>query len=455
MTRARCRRFRASRPQLAPASASDDPAVPGTASSMIPVDSAHIAHRTHRDHAPTRSQTPVRHGATSVRRGATSVRHGATPPRQAQAGHGSQPKTRAAETADVPGMDGLSESATTAQARTSGSAAIPGVAEHQSTASTRYQRHQPTQVTAPVQGNEQSAGVHRRNRARCHRHSAEVRCPGGGDDRAGYRRVRLGSESAGNPGQQPVRDQGRGPGGQRLEADSGVRERPVGHDQRGVPGLQQRRPEHRRSRRVARDQRVLHASDGGPQQPGRVRQRADRCLRDQSQLRQRPHPAHAAIQPVPLRRLRDRGRGHPRQRPGEGHRQARQADAAFAARAHADGLRVTETHARTLDFAEPGPDADRNHIPNASTHADGHRRVHADARTEQNRRTAANLHAVRGGSFHTSAYSHANPVHTSRGHTSAYSPRRSVRTRDGAPETSAYFHADSVQPRDGAPKTSA
>ena len=135
------------------ASASDDPAVPGTPSSVTPVDSAHIAHRTHRDHAPTRSQTPVRRGATSVRRGATSVRHGATPPRQAHAGHGSQPKARAAETADVPGMDGLSESATMAQARTSGSAAIPGVAEHQSTASTRYQRHQPTQMTAPVQGN--------------------------------------------------------------------------------------------------------------------------------------------------------------------------------------------------------------------------------------------------------------------------------------------------------------
>jgi lysozyme len=128
------------------ASASDDPAVPGTPRSVTPVDSTHIAHRTHRDHAPTRSQTPVRHGATSVR-------HGATPPRQAHAGHGSQPKAQAAETADVPGMDGLSESATTAQARTSGSAAIPGVAEHQSTASTPYQRHQPTQMTAPVQGN--------------------------------------------------------------------------------------------------------------------------------------------------------------------------------------------------------------------------------------------------------------------------------------------------------------
>ena len=61
------------------------------------------------------------------------------------------------------------------------------------------------------------------------------------------------------------------------------------------------------------------------------------------------------------------------------------------------------------------------------THADGHRRVHADARTEQNRRTETNLHAVRGGSFHSSAYSHANPVHTSRGHTSASpTPARSA-----------------------------
>jgi|GEM_PF-656523 len=128
------------------ASASDDPAVPGTPTSMIPVDSTHIAHQTHRDHGPTRSPTPVRHSAAPVR-------HGATPPRQAYAGHGTQPKARAAETADVPGTNGLSESATTAQVTTSGSAAIPGVAEHQSTASTPYQRHQPTQVTAPVQGN--------------------------------------------------------------------------------------------------------------------------------------------------------------------------------------------------------------------------------------------------------------------------------------------------------------
>jgi lysozyme len=127
------------------APASDDPAVPGTASSVTPVDSTHIAHRTHRDHAPTRSQAPVRHGATPVR-------HGATPPRQAHAGHEAQPKAPGAEIADVPGMDGFSESATTAQATTSGSPSIPGVAEHQSTASTPYQRHQPTQVTAPVQG---------------------------------------------------------------------------------------------------------------------------------------------------------------------------------------------------------------------------------------------------------------------------------------------------------------
>jgi flagellum-specific peptidoglycan hydrolase FlgJ len=135
------------------ASASDDPAVPGTPSSIIPVDSTHIAHQTHRDHAPTGSQTPVRHGGTPVRHGAMRVRRGATPPRQAHAGHGSQPKARAAETPDVPGMAELPESATTAQVTTSGSAAIPGVAEHQSTASTPYQRHQPTQVTAPVQGN--------------------------------------------------------------------------------------------------------------------------------------------------------------------------------------------------------------------------------------------------------------------------------------------------------------
>jgi flagellum-specific peptidoglycan hydrolase FlgJ len=134
------------------AAASDDPAVPGTPSSMIPVDSAHIAHQTHRDHAPTRGETPVRHSATPVRHEVIPARHGTTPPRQAHAGHESQPKARAAPTAEVPGMDGRSESAATAQAATSGSAAIPGAAEHQSTATTPYQPHQPAQVTAPVQG---------------------------------------------------------------------------------------------------------------------------------------------------------------------------------------------------------------------------------------------------------------------------------------------------------------
>src|ERR1700691_2451070 len=113
---------------------------------MIPVNSTHIAPQTHRHHGPTRRPTPVRHSAAPVR-------HGATPPRQAHAGHGTQPKARAAETADVPGTNGLSESATTAQVTAPVSAALPGVAEHQSTASTPYQRHQPTQVTAPVQGN--------------------------------------------------------------------------------------------------------------------------------------------------------------------------------------------------------------------------------------------------------------------------------------------------------------
>jgi flagellum-specific peptidoglycan hydrolase FlgJ len=112
----------------------DDPAVPGMPSSMNPVDSSHMAHQTHRDHVPTHSQTQVRHGAT--------------PPRQA---HEGQPKAPAAATADVPGMDELVASSTTAQATASGSAAIPGVAGHQSTAATHYQRHEPPQATAPVQ----------------------------------------------------------------------------------------------------------------------------------------------------------------------------------------------------------------------------------------------------------------------------------------------------------------
>jgi lysozyme len=119
-------------------SASDDPAVPGTPSSIIPADSAHAGHVTHRHHAPTRSQTPVRHGAA--------------PPRQQHARRGSQPKARAATAADVPGVAGLSEPATAAQATTSGSAAIPGAAEHQSTATTPNEGQQTAHVTAPVQG---------------------------------------------------------------------------------------------------------------------------------------------------------------------------------------------------------------------------------------------------------------------------------------------------------------
>jgi flagellum-specific peptidoglycan hydrolase FlgJ len=115
------------------ASAPHDPAVPGTPGSMIPMASMHVAHQIHRDHVPAHSQTRLRHGAT--------------PSRQA---HGSQPKAPAAATADVPGMNGSAEPATAAQATASGSAAIPGVAGHQSTATTRYQRHEPAQAAAPV-----------------------------------------------------------------------------------------------------------------------------------------------------------------------------------------------------------------------------------------------------------------------------------------------------------------
>jgi flagellum-specific peptidoglycan hydrolase FlgJ len=112
------------------ASASDDPAIPGTPTSMTPVNSAHQAHR---DHVPAHS--------------GTSVRHGAIPPRQA---HESRPRPRAAATADVPGMDGSAEPAATARDTASGSAAVPGLAGQQSTATTRYQRHEPAQATAPV-----------------------------------------------------------------------------------------------------------------------------------------------------------------------------------------------------------------------------------------------------------------------------------------------------------------
>ena len=152
------------------------------------------------------------------------------------------------------------------------------------------------------------------------------------------------------------------------------------------------------------------------------------------ELRQRPHPAHAAVQPVPLRRIGQRQVPPQTHQGPDGH-----ASAPAKATAKPDkptqpslpGLMPTASaspaphprpHARASPSPAPAPTATT--YPTPAPTPTGDRRVHADARTEQNRRTAANLHPVRGGSFHTSAYSHANPVHTSRRPHQRLLPRR-------------------------------
>ena len=62
-------------------------------------------------------------------------------------------------------------------------------------------------------GHGRAAGLHQRDRAGRPGRAAAVRHPRGGHDRAGHRRIRVGPEPARHPGQQPVRDQGNGPGG--------------------------------------------------------------------------------------------------------------------------------------------------------------------------------------------------------------------------------------------------
>jgi flagellum-specific peptidoglycan hydrolase FlgJ len=101
---------------------------------------------------------------------------------------------------------------------------------------------------------------------------------------------------------------GTGPAGS-VPPDAGVPGRPVGDDRRAVPGVPQRRGVDRRPRRAARHQRLLHAGDGRPLRPRRVRQRPDRRVRDRPELRREPHRAHEALQPLPVRHRARRGPG--------------------------------------------------------------------------------------------------------------------------------------------------
>jgi hypothetical protein len=124
----------------------------------------------------------------------------------------------------------------------------------------------------------------------------------GGDDRAGDRGVGLGEQPARRGLPQSLRHQGVRPGGQRRAADLGVLQRPVGDDRRAVPRVSQRRRVDRGPCRAAGHQRLLPAGDGGPRDPGRVRQRPHRGLRDRPGLRRQPHRDYEALQPVPVRR---------------------------------------------------------------------------------------------------------------------------------------------------------
>ena len=358
-------------PAASTAGASDDAAIPGTP-------------------APARGVAPpARHGPTAVR--------------PAHGGHGGHEGPRGP--AGGSGCHGCrcARDGRSFRANRRGARDDRGCRRHSWHGTARVRHALPAPSASAFHGagsgHQRSAGVYRRGLFRGDSHSAEVRRPGGGDDRSGDRRVWVGSEPAGNPGQQPVRDQGRRPGGQRCAADTGVPERPVGDHQCGVPGVRRRRPEHQRSRRAARDQRVLHAGHGGPQQPGRVRQRTDRRLRDQSRLRQRPYPAHAAVRPVPLRRSGD-GCGGGHCRPGQGRGGVGQAGAtAFGPRAHADGLRLTGADSCAVSVAEPSPQADRNRPPRSIAHLDAdavhtsHARTVADAVHTSHARTSAHPEA--------------------------------------------------------------
>ena len=458
---------------------------------MIPVDSAHIAHQTHRDPAPARSQAPVRHGtapvrhgtapvrhgtapvrhgAAPVRHGATPVRHGATPPRQAQAGHGTEPKTPAAEIADVPGMAGLSESATTAQATTSGSAAIPGVAEHQSTASTPYQRHQPTQMTAPVQGTiSQQAFI-------------DEIAPGAIATQQKYGvpaavTIAQAIDESGW-GQSQLATQDNNLFGIKGAGPAGSNSKPTQEYENGQwvtinAGF-------RVYNNVAQsidDHGALLATSGYYTRAMADRSNPDAFANaltgvyatnpnygsDLIQLMQQYNLYRYDASGTATGATADAsgtgaGPGHPRQRPGEGHRQARQADAAFAARAHANGLRVTgsQTHARTLELRRarprrrPQPHTQRQH-PRRRGPPGPRRRPH---RAEPQDRGQSPRRPRRVTPHQRPLPPRPGPHPERAPNTSSYSHAIPVRTRDGAPETSAYFHADSVQPRDGAPKTS-
>ena len=162
--------------------------------------------------------------------------------------------------------------------------------------------------------------------------AAAVRRPGGGHDRAGHRRVGLGPEPAGHPGQQPVRDQGNGPGGlgesvptQEYENGQPVT---VNAPFRVYSNVAQSISDH--SLLLASGS-AYSAGHGRPPLPGRVRQRPHRRLRHRSRLWRQPHHDHAAVQPVPLRR-RDAGRAAD----GRGQRIGSRADRHRADRHRAD-----------------------------------------------------------------------------------------------------------------------
>ena len=116
----------------------------------------------------------------------------------------------------------------------------------------------------------------------------------------------MGPELPGHPGQQPVRNQGQRPGGQRCAADPGIPERRLGQHHRGLRGLPQRHRKHQRPRPAPGHQRVLHQGDGRAALAERVCRRAHRGVRDRPGLRRQAHRADAAVQPVPLRRGRTR-----------------------------------------------------------------------------------------------------------------------------------------------------
>ena len=115
------------------------------------------------------------------------------------------------------------------------------------------------------------------------------------------RRIGLGAEQPGRPGQQPVRHQGHRPGGVGFPAHAGIRERAVGGHHGPVPGVPRHSREHRRPRQASRDKRLLHRGDGQPAGAGQLRPGAHRGLRHRPELRQHADRLYAPLQPLPVR----------------------------------------------------------------------------------------------------------------------------------------------------------